>query len=157
MTDTTKIEKENEQGLTNEFQQEIKGNSLTKDAWKRLKKNRMAVISIMVIALYAILSLAAPILPIHTHTKIILEHQNLRPSLTKTAGELLLEKKDLELFAFATKQAVTTTPEQKAALKKMQPNQQFDFYYDLGKEMGTVSLSASDQRIFDNLKEKVGI
>ncbi|NQT60632.1 MAG: ABC transporter permease [Bacteroidetes bacterium] len=155
MTDTTKIDKENGQGLTNEFQQEIKGNSLTKDAWKRLKKNRMAVISIVVIAIYATLSLFAPLLPIHSHTKIILEHQNLRPSFTKTAGELLLEKKEKELFAFATGQAVTITPEQKAALKKMQPNQQFDFYYDLGKSLGTVSLSASDQRILDNLKEKV--
>jgi len=155
MTGTTNNKKEKEQELTNEFQQEIKGNSLAKDAWKRLKQNRMAVASIVVIAIYAVLSLAAPILPIHSHTKIILEHQNLRPSFTKTAGELLLEKKDKELFAFATKQAITITPEQKAAVKKMQPNQQFDFYYDLGKELGTVSLSASDQRILDNLKEKV--
>ena len=29
---------------TNEFNQVIVGNSLTKDAWRRLKKNKMAVI-----------------------------------------------------------------------------------------------------------------
>lgn len=144
-----------ETALTNEFHQAVKGNSLTRDAWKRLKKNKMAVISLIMIILYALISLLAPILPIHSHTKIILEHQNLRPSFSKTAGELLLEKMDKELFAIATKQAVTLTPEEKAALKKMQPNEQFDYYYDLGKSLGTIELSASDQRRLDGLKEQV--
>ena len=32
-------------GVTNEFDQEIKGVSLAKDAWRRLKKNRMAMVT----------------------------------------------------------------------------------------------------------------
>jgi len=69
-----------------------KGVSLWQDAWRRLKKNRMAMIGMVVVGLYAIISLSAPILPIHSFRFQILEHQYLPPSLTKTAGELVVEQ-----------------------------------------------------------------
>ena len=36
--------KKKNQKAVNEFNQVVEGNSLTKDAWKRLRKNKMAVI-----------------------------------------------------------------------------------------------------------------
>ena len=76
-----------------EFDQTVEGTSLNKDAWKRLKKNKMAITGLYIIILYVIISLCAPILPIYSYKKIILDHAHLPPSLTKTAGELMIEKK----------------------------------------------------------------
>jgi oligopeptide transport system permease protein len=69
-----------------------KGVSLWQDAWRRLKKNKMAMIGLIVVGFYAVVSLSAPLLPIHSYRYQVLEHQYLPPSLTKTAGELLIEK-----------------------------------------------------------------
>ena len=69
-----------------------KGVSLWQDAWKRLKKNKMAMVGMVVVAIYAVISLSAPILPIHSYRYQVLEHQYLPPSLTKIAGELLIEQ-----------------------------------------------------------------
>ena len=44
----------------NEFNQVVVGNSLTKEAWKRLKKNKMAVFGMVVVIIYAIISYLFP-------------------------------------------------------------------------------------------------
>jgi len=88
--------------VVNEFNQVMKGSSLTQDAFKRLKKNKMAMIGMWVIVIYILLSLLAPILPIHSYKKQILEHQNLPPSF-RPAGELLLEKEEDYMWKFAKK------------------------------------------------------
>ena len=72
--------------------QPIKGVSLWKDAWRRLKKNKMAMIGLVVVIIYMLFSILAPVLPIYSYKFQILEHQYLPPSLTKTAGEVLHEK-----------------------------------------------------------------
>ena len=87
----------------NELNQPIRGVSLWLDAWRRLKKNRMAVIGLVVVSLYAILSLLAPVLPIHSYKKQVLDHQFLPPSLTRTAGELLYAKKESFAYALAAR------------------------------------------------------
>lgn len=87
----------------NEFNQIIKGSSLNQDAWKRLKKNKMAIGGLAIILFYVILAIAAPLLPLHSYRKIILDHQHLPPSLTKTAGELLYEKTETRMYRLAKK------------------------------------------------------
>ncbi|MCK4516192.1 MAG: ABC transporter permease, partial [Spirochaetaceae bacterium] len=57
-----------------------KGVSLWQDAWRRLKKNKMAMLGMIVVGLYAIISLSAPILPLHSYKYQVLEHQFLAPS-----------------------------------------------------------------------------
>lgn len=95
--------KKKEMAMTNEFNQAIEGISLNKDAWRRLKKNKMAIGGLFIIVFYAFIAVIAPILPIHSYQKIILDHQHLPPSLTKTAGELLYEKTEARLNALAKK------------------------------------------------------
>jgi len=75
----------------NEFNQQVKPVSLWADAWKRLRKNRMALIGLWIVAFYAVISLAAPILPIYDYTSQELTHVNLPPSL-RPAGEVALTK-----------------------------------------------------------------
>lgn len=110
----------------NEFQQVVKGSSLTKDAWRRLRKNRMAVAGLVVVIFYAFLSLLAAVMPeqinpFYSYKKIILDHAHLPPSLTKTAGELLVEQKTTYLSKLMEKEGRTeyteTEKEELEALK----------------------------------------
>ncbi len=103
--------------VANEFSQLVQGVSLSRDAWRRLRKNRMAVAGGLVVAVYMLVALLAPVLPIHSYTKIILDHQNLPPSLRHTAGELLYAKTEAELKAIAARQGRSRLNE--AELKKL--------------------------------------
>ncbi len=87
----------------NELNQPLKGVSLWKDAWRRLKKNRLAIYGLFVVIIYAVLSLSAPILPIYSYKRQVIEHQYLPPSITKTAGELMLEREEYLMLAMARK------------------------------------------------------
>ncbi|MFP4180132.1 MAG: ABC transporter permease subunit [Spirochaetaceae bacterium] len=89
--------------VTNEFEQPVKGTSLYRDAWRRLKKNKMAVTGLVIVILYSLLSLLAPILPIYSYKEQNMDHIHLSPSLTRTAGEQILERKMNELSILAAK------------------------------------------------------
>lgn len=77
----------------NEFNQSMKPVSLWDDAWKRLKKNKMAIISMWVVLAYCLISLFAPILPIYPYEEQVLEHINLPPSF-KPAGEVMIQQRE---------------------------------------------------------------
>ena len=90
MSDNTKADM-----AVNEFNQVMKPVSLWADAWKRLRKNRMALISLWVVGTYFVVTLFAPLLTsagiIHSYKEQVMLHANLRPSF-KPAGELVLER-----------------------------------------------------------------
>ncbi len=75
----------------NEFNQQVKPVSLWADAWKRLRKNRMALIGLYIVGLYMVVSLAAPILPLSDPNHQELMHINLPPSLSKAGGIALIK------------------------------------------------------------------
>ncbi len=89
--------------LQNGIEKPVKGISLWNDAWKRLKKNKMAMFGMIVIAIYSMLSLLAPILPIHSYKFQVVEHRFLPPSF-KTAGELLYGREENLLLVMALKE-----------------------------------------------------
>jgi oligopeptide transport system permease protein len=76
----------------NEFNQAVKPVSLWADGWRRLRRNRMALASLLVIGLYGALTLGAPLLPIHPYAEQVIAHENLPPSL-KPAGQLMLRSR----------------------------------------------------------------
>ena len=90
----------------NEFDQPVKGVSLMQDAWRRLKKNKMAMFGLVMIIFYTVISLSAPLLPIHSYKQQVLEHQYLPPS-TRPAGELMYERQDYLIRALAKKEGRT--------------------------------------------------
>lgn len=94
--------KENKNQAVNEFNQVVKGTSLTQDAIKRLKKNKMAMAGMWIIAAYILVSILAPILPIYSYKDQVLEHQYLPPSFRK-AGELMLEREETYMWKLAEK------------------------------------------------------
>jgi oligopeptide transport system permease protein len=76
--------------LTNEFAQVMEPVSLWADAWRRLKKNKMALAGLFIIGFYIAVTLFAPILPIYRYEEQVIAHANLPPSLRK-AGEVMIE------------------------------------------------------------------
>ena len=81
----------------NEFNQEMKPVSLWADAWKRLRRNKMALVSLWVVGFYALVALAAPFLPLHDYRTQTLSHTNLRPSF-KPAGQIALEAVEAQVI-----------------------------------------------------------
>jgi oligopeptide transport system permease protein len=83
------------QHAVNEFNQVMKPVSLWADAWKRLRKNKMALISLVVVGIYIVVSLVAPILTsagiLIDYRKQVITNASLPPSF-KPAGELVVKK-----------------------------------------------------------------
>jgi oligopeptide transport system permease protein len=75
----------------NEFNQQVAAVSLWADAWRRLRKNHMAFLGLWVVCAFAVVTIAAPLLPIYDYTSQEMTHINLPPSL-KSAGTLAVEK-----------------------------------------------------------------
>ena len=148
---------------TNEFDQVIVGNSLTKDAWKRLRKNRMAVVGMFIVFLYALIAAIAPILPLYPYDEIILDHQNLPPSFNKSAGELMMESKKKDLYFLAWKDgSLPMTEEQNESIKQWINESKTNSVWDLclkeGEKQlaaGTFSWSDKDQKTLDKLQKKI--
>jgi oligopeptide transport system permease protein len=75
--------------LTHEFDQTLRPVSLWDDAWRRLRRNRMALAGLFIIAFYLAACLCAPILPIHPYQEQVVAHLNLPPSF-HSAGRVML-------------------------------------------------------------------
>ncbi len=156
------LRKSEEQAI-NEFDQVVVGNSLTKDAWRRLKKNKMAVIGMIVVIIYSLLAAFAMFLPIYPYDQIILDHRHLPPSLTKNAGTLMMDARLKDLYFKAWKGgSLIVTDQQSAQIKEWialnETNKVWDFCLAEGQrqqQAGTFTFSAADQRTIDRLQEKI--
>jgi oligopeptide transport system permease protein len=104
--------------IVNELNQVVKGVSLWLDAWRRLRKNKMAMGGLVIMIFYAIISLSAGILPIYSYKQQVLDHQYLPPS-SRPAGELLIENKVELLTAFAERQERELNAVELAEIEKL--------------------------------------
>jgi oligopeptide transport system permease protein len=73
----------------NEFNQQVKPVSLWADAWKRLRKNRMALMGLWITALFAAVAIFAPLLPLINYAHQEMHFINMPPSL-RPAGEVAI-------------------------------------------------------------------
>ena len=104
----------------NEFNQSMKPISLWDDAWRRLKKNKMALTGLFIVGFYAALSLLAPLLPIYSYSEQTIIHQNLPPSLSK-AGDMMVRVLRADMMRTAKKEGRTDLSEkQKEELAALQ-------------------------------------
>ncbi len=97
----------------------VAGKSLSRKAIDRFLKNKMAVIGMVVVVLYALVAILAPVLPLYGYEEQVLDHQYLPPSLTQTGGELLLAKKTSEFESLARSQNRPLSAEELAQLKAL--------------------------------------
>ena len=148
---------------TNEFNQVVQGTSLTKEAWKRLKKNKMAVLGLFVVIIYALLAASASLLPIYPYDEIILDHQNFRPSLTKTAGDLMMEAQLKDLYFDAWKNGELVLGEEADEqinrwIDESKTNNVWNYLLEEGekkREAGEFTFSKASQRKIDRVQTKI--
>lgn len=147
----------------NEFDQVVVGNSLGKDAWRRLKKNKMAVAGMVVVIIYTLLSAFAGLLPIYPYDEIILDHQHLPPSLTKNSGELMMEKRLQDIYSKAWRAGrLEVTAEEHEMLEKWVAENKITKAWDWlaveGQrqyEAGIFVFNATEQRTIDRLVDRI--
>lgn len=148
---------------TNEFNQVVEGTSLTKEAWKRLKKNKMAIVGLIVVIIYALIAIFADSFPLYPYDEVVTEHQHLKPSFTKTSGDLMLEKKMQDLYYNAWKQGRLVVGEENDAkikywISEDKTNKVWNFLYAAGEEQreaGTFEWSSSDLKAIEKVEDKV--
>jgi oligopeptide transport system permease protein len=75
-----------------DFEQNVKPVSPWGEAWRRLKKNRMAVFGLVVVLSYFAIALFADFIPFYPYDTQVIDHQNLPPSVTN-AGEVMMKAK----------------------------------------------------------------
>jgi oligopeptide transport system permease protein len=126
--------------LTNEFNQTMKPVSLWADAWRRLRKNKMAFAGLIIIGVFGLLSFTAPILPIHSYQEQVTEHQNLRPSF-RAAGQLMIETRTSYFKQVMESESRTElNEEEKAEIASMEQSVQTNPVHKRMYVLGTDSL-----------------
>ena len=98
----------------NEFNQKMKKASIWADAWRRLKKNKMALLGLWIVLAYIAIALLAPVLPIHPYEEQVVSHANLPPSF-KPAAEVLLKQRSKYLTKVMHKEGRTAFTESEQA------------------------------------------
>jgi len=99
---------------------ELPARSLSRDAWMRLCKNKLAMFGLVVVVIYIVLAITAPLLPIPSYRYQIIEHRDLPPSLFKTAGKLWYEREKAYLIGKAEKEQRELTKEEKERLMQIE-------------------------------------
>ena len=148
---------------TNEFNQVVEGTSLTKEAWKRLKKNKMAIVGLVVVCIYALIAAHAGVLPLYPYYEQVIDHKQLQPSLTKTAGDLMMDKKlqDIYYQAWRSGRLVLSDEENamiKGWIKEDQTTKVWNYLSEEGekqREAGTFEFSQSDLKTIERYEEKI--
>ena len=124
----------------NEFNQSVKPVSLWDDAWRRLKKNKMALAGLFVVGFYFAVSILAPLLPIYLYSEQVIIHQNLPPSF-RNAGNLMLHRRTAEMMHQAKKEGRTDlSSAQKDELRALQDEISSKPVYKRRYLLGTDSL-----------------
>ena len=124
----------------NEFNQSVKPVSLWDDAWRRLKKNKMALAGLFVVGFYFAVSILAPILPIYLYSEQVIIHQNLPPSF-RDAGSLMLHRRTVEMTKQAKKEGrAELSAAQKDELRALQDEINANPVYKRRYLLGTDSL-----------------
>ena len=121
----------------NEFSQSVKPVSLYRDAWRRLRKNKMAVFGLVVVLVYFIISLLAPLLPLYPYARQEMRHINLPPSF-ESAGKVMIRTREVYLSkVMAAEKRSEYTQAEKAELVSMREEIETDPVHKRVYFMGT--------------------
>jgi len=103
----------------NEFSQSVKPISLYADAWKRLKKNKMALAGLIIVLFYFIISLIAPILPLYPYERQEMRHIHLPPSFDIAGNVRIRVRENYYTKLMVREDRTEYTEKEKAELAEM--------------------------------------
>ena len=129
-----------EKKATNEFDQEMKSVSLTADAWNRLRKNKMAYASFLIVVVYALIALLAPVLPFYPYAQQNLNHTNLPPSFQKAGDMELVTRKAYFAKVMAKEKRGEYNAEEQAVIASIEERNKTDPEQNRRYLLGTDSL-----------------
>ncbi len=109
---------ETSRNAVNEFNQYVKPVSLWADAWKRLKKNKMAILGLWIVGIFTFITFFSFLLPIYSYRDQEMLHINLPPSF-KPAGEVALVKLEKDKARIETALQTQDRPDLKDALGQL--------------------------------------
>jgi oligopeptide transport system permease protein len=135
------LKKKMESRGLNEFNQIVKPVSLWADAWRRMRKNKMAIAGLVVVALYVAVSVLCPAFGlIYPYEEQVIDHQSLPPSFAP-AGETMIQKKEAYLKLLMAKQERTEmTEDEKADMAAFAESVKTDPVHQRRYLLGTDSL-----------------
>lgn len=109
------LKKKASEGALNEFNQAVKPVSLWADAWRRMRKNKMAIAGLAVVAAFVAASVFLPLFGlVYPYDEQVIDHQSLPPSFAP-AGETMMLKKQAYLKLLMEKQGRTAMTGAEAA------------------------------------------
>ena len=134
------LRKKNTEQAVNEFNQVMKPVSLWDDAWKRLKKNKMALAGLYIVGIYIAVSLFAPLLPLYPYEQQFLDHIYLPPSF-KPAGVVMIAQTKASLAKTISKEKRSEyTQQEKDMLAAMEQDVKTNPIHQRHYILGTDSL-----------------
>lgn len=134
------LRKKNTEQAVNEFNQVMKPVSLWDDAWKRLKKNKMALAGLYIVGIYIAVSLFAPLLPLYPYEQQFLDHIYLPPSF-KPAGVVMIAQTKASLAKTMAKEKRSEyTQQEKDMLAAMEQDVKTNPIHQRHYSLGTDSL-----------------
>ena len=134
------LRKKNTEQAVNEFNQVMKPVSLWDDAWKRLKKNKMALAGLYIVGIYIAVSLFAPLLPLYPYEQQFLDHIYLPPSF-KPAGVVMIAQTKASLAKTMAKEKRSEyTQQEKDMLAAMEQDVKTNHIHQRHYILGTDSL-----------------
>lgn len=134
------LRKKNTEQAVNEFNQVMKPVSLWDDAWKRLKKNKMALAGLYIVGIYIAVSLFAPLLPLYPYEQQFLDHIYLPPSF-KPAGVVMIAQTKASLAKTTAKEKRSEyTQQEKDMLAAMEQDVKTNPIHQRHYILGTDSL-----------------
>ena len=134
------LRKKNTEQAVNEFNQVMKPVSLWDDAWKRLKKNKMALAGLYIVGIYIAVSLFAPLLPLYPYEQQFLDHIYLPPSF-KPAGVVMIAQTKASLAKTMAKEKRSEyTQQEKDMLAAMEQDVKTNSIHQRHYILGTDSL-----------------
>ncbi|MFC2600736.1 MAG: ABC transporter permease [Treponema lecithinolyticum] len=114
--------------------------SLWDDAWKRLKKNKMALAGLYIVGIYIAVSLFAPLLPLYPYEQQFLDHIYLPPSF-KPAGVVMIAQTKASLAKTMAKEKRSEyTQQEKDMLAAMEQDVKTNPIHQRHYILGTDSL-----------------
>lgn len=103
-----------------EFNLTHKPSSLWMDSWRRLRRNSLAVLGLVIVIVYLLVCFGVRLLPFYSYETQVIDHQNLPPSLNSAGVEMLHHTLDYTHKVMASQGRTEMNASEKAQIQDLE-------------------------------------